>query len=194
MSHKETPGEIFKRALANAARSLAEQPDLEVVFSGDGPSLVGNRAILPHPPRELSGPEATRIRALADQKAFGRIARAVVRDLFMTDDLTDAPDQDAEDDQSEGEDESDSEGEGEGEEQTPQSDASEDGETSERESDSAESQVTEMEDDENAEISEDGLDMTGGDRPARPDIKEPGRHQPASQTFTAETARAIGAE
>ena len=42
MSHKETPGEIFKRALANAARSLAEQPDLEVVFSGDGPSLVSS--------------------------------------------------------------------------------------------------------------------------------------------------------
>ena len=55
MSAKETPGEIFKRALAHAARSLAEQPDLEVVFSGDGPSLVGNRAVLPHPPRELSG-------------------------------------------------------------------------------------------------------------------------------------------
>src|SRR5438270_1705565 len=70
MSHKESPGEIFKRALANAARSLAEQPDLEVVFSGDGPSLVGNRAILPHPPRELSGPEATRIRGLADQMAL----------------------------------------------------------------------------------------------------------------------------
>ncbi len=41
MSQKESPGEVFKRALAHAARSLAEQPDLEVVFSGDGPSLVG---------------------------------------------------------------------------------------------------------------------------------------------------------
>ena len=41
-----------------------------MVFSGDGPSLVGNRAILPHPPRELSGPEATRIRGLADQMAL----------------------------------------------------------------------------------------------------------------------------
>jgi cobaltochelatase CobT len=70
MSAKETPGEIFKRALANAARSLAEQPDLEVVFSGDGPSLVGNRAVLPHPPRELSGPETSRIRGLADQMAL----------------------------------------------------------------------------------------------------------------------------
>src|SRR5258708_9042082 len=70
MSQKESPTEVFKRALAHAARSLAEQPDLEVVFSGDGPALVGHRAVLPHPPRELSGPETTRIRGLADQMAL----------------------------------------------------------------------------------------------------------------------------
>jgi cobaltochelatase CobT len=70
MSQRESPTEIFKRALAHAARSLAEQPDLEVVFSGDGPSLSGHRAVLPHPPRELSGPETTRIRGLADQLAL----------------------------------------------------------------------------------------------------------------------------
>ncbi|HUZ11385.1 MAG TPA: cobaltochelatase subunit CobT [Caulobacteraceae bacterium] len=70
MAHRESPTEIFKRALAHAARSLAEQPDLEVVFSGDGPSLSGHRAVLPHPPRELSGPETTRIRGLADQLAL----------------------------------------------------------------------------------------------------------------------------
>src|SRR5579862_7229729 len=70
MSQKESPTEVFKRALAHAARSLAEQPDLEVVFSGDGPSLTGHRAVLPHPPRELSGPETSRIRGLADQLAL----------------------------------------------------------------------------------------------------------------------------
>src|SRR5258707_1990148 len=70
MSHKETPAEVFKRALSHAVRSLAEQPDLEVVFSGDGPNLTGNRAVLPHPPRELSGPETVRIRGLADQMAL----------------------------------------------------------------------------------------------------------------------------
>src|ERR1700742_2106826 len=67
MSQRETPTEIFKRALAHAARSLAEQPDLEVVFSGDGPSLVGNRATLPHPPRDLNSREAARLRGLPDQ-------------------------------------------------------------------------------------------------------------------------------
>ena len=67
MAHKESPTEVFKRARAHAARSLAEQPDLEVVFSGDGPSLTGHRAVLPHPPRELSGPETSRIRGLASE-------------------------------------------------------------------------------------------------------------------------------
>jgi cobaltochelatase CobT len=71
MSNKaESPTEIFKRALAHATRSLAEQPDLEVTFSGDGPQLNGHHAILPHPPRDLSGKEATRIRGLADQMAL----------------------------------------------------------------------------------------------------------------------------
>ncbi len=69
-SKPESPIEPFKRALAHAARSLAETPDLEVVFSGEGPSLVGNRAVLPHPPRDLNPKEAARIRGLADQMAL----------------------------------------------------------------------------------------------------------------------------
>ncbi len=66
----EAPNEPFKRALAHAARSLAETPDLEVIFSGEAPSLVGKRATLPHPPRDLTGPEAARIRGLADRMAL----------------------------------------------------------------------------------------------------------------------------
>ena len=66
----ESPVEPFKRALANAARSLAEMSDLDVVFSGDGPSLVGNKLILPHPPRDLPPLEAARLRGLADQMAL----------------------------------------------------------------------------------------------------------------------------
>jgi cobaltochelatase CobT len=319
MSQKETPGEIFKRALTGAARSLAEQPDLEVVFSGDGPSLVGNRAILPHPPRELSGPEATRIRgladqmalrvahhddhtharskpssveggqvydaleqarieaiganalagvkanlaavweqsaqrkgmsqvvelsaapladvvglmvrerltgapppaiakalvdslraeieakagvdldrltgALADQKAFARIARAVVRDLFNAEDLSDAPEQDGEDDQNEeGESEASNEGEGEGQEQTPQTDASDDGETSQREAETADSQAVDVEEGEPAEMAEDELDMTEGDRPARPEVKDNGRPEPAYKLFTADHDEVVSAE
>ena len=66
----EAPTEPFKRALAYATRSLAEQPDLEITFGGDGPRLVGNQAVLPHPPRDLSPKEAARIRGLADQMAL----------------------------------------------------------------------------------------------------------------------------
>ncbi len=69
-SKSEAPTEPFKRALAHAARSLAELPDLEVVFSAEGPSLVGHRAVLPHPPRDLQPKEAARIRGLADQMAL----------------------------------------------------------------------------------------------------------------------------
>jgi cobaltochelatase CobT len=318
MSQKESPGEVFKRALAHAARSLAEQPDLEVVFSGDGPSLVGNRAILPHPPRELSGPETSRIRGLADQmalrvahhddgvhakakpkslegaqvydaleqarieaiganalagvrdnlaavleqtaqrkglnhlgdratapiadivalmvrerltgsppppaaqalvdsfrdeieakagpdldrltgavddqKAFARIARTVVRDLSMGDDLSDAPDRDSEEEENqEGEPEA-SEGQGDGEEQAPQSAALDDSEKSHRESETAESEMTEAEDDENAEPSDDEMDLTDGDKPARPNIKDHGLPEPAYKVFTAEHDEVIAAE
>ena len=61
----ESPVEPFKRALAQAARSLAEKPDLEIVYSGEGPQLAGNRAVLPHPPRDLTPADAARIRGLA---------------------------------------------------------------------------------------------------------------------------------
>jgi cobaltochelatase CobT len=66
----ESPLEPFKRALANAARSLAETPDLEIVYSGEGPQLSGKRAVLPHPPRDLTPIDAARIRGLADQMAL----------------------------------------------------------------------------------------------------------------------------
>src|SRR6201996_8602679 len=69
----ESPLEPFKRALVNATRSLAESPDLEIVYSGEGPQLSGNRAVLPHPPRDLTEVDAARIRGLADQMAL-RIA------------------------------------------------------------------------------------------------------------------------
>jgi cobaltochelatase CobT len=319
MSQKETPGESFKRALANAARSLAEQPDLEVVFSGDGPSLQGHKAILPHPPRELSGPETTRIRGLADQmalrvahhddavhgrgkpksaeggqvydaleqarieaiganalagvrenlaavweqaaqrkglnhivdpaaapmadvigllarerltgeppplaarslieamrgeieakagasldrlldaiedqKAFGRIARSVCRDLSMGDDLSDAPDQDTqEDEDQDGEAEASSEGESQEEQPSPSSDSSDDGEKSARESESAESQVTAAEDDESADKLDEDIEMSEGDKPARPEIKDHGRPEPAYKVFTTAHDEIIHAE
>jgi cobaltochelatase CobT len=69
-NNTENPTEIFKRALTTTARSLAESPDLEVTFSGEGPKLTGKHAVLPYPPRDLSVRETTRIRGLADQMAL----------------------------------------------------------------------------------------------------------------------------
>ena len=60
MSKADTPVEVFKRALAHATRSLAEQPDLEVSFASDGPRLSGKIAVLPHPPRDMSDRDGTR--------------------------------------------------------------------------------------------------------------------------------------
>ena len=318
MAQRETPGEVFKRALANAARSLAEQPDLEVVFSGDGPQLTGHRAVLPHPPRELSGPEAMRIRGLADQmalrvahhddkvharakpksvegaevndaleqarieaiganalmgvkdnlgavlefaaqrkglarvfdpatapmadivslmvrerltgeppppsakalvdafrgeieakaggdldrltgavedqKAFARIARTVIRDLSMGDDLSDAPDQDAEEeDDPDGEGEGSEDGEGQ-EDDSPQSSSMEDRDKSRSESDDADAEASETEEDPNAEPSEDELDVSDGDKPARPDFKDKGRPEPLYKIFTGAHDEIVSAE
>src|SRR5205085_9847364 len=66
----ESPLEPFKRALANAARSLAETPDLEIVYSGEGPQLSQGRAVLPHPPRDMTAADAARLRGFADQMAL----------------------------------------------------------------------------------------------------------------------------
>src|SRR5690554_5916821 len=66
----ESPAEVFKRAVAHAARALAEQPDLEVAFGSDGPRLAGQHLTLPTPPRDPSGPEAQALRGQADRMAL----------------------------------------------------------------------------------------------------------------------------
>ena len=70
MASAETPAEIFKRALAHAARALAEQSELEVTFGSDGPKLVGGVLTLPHPPRDPAGPESAALRGQADRLAL----------------------------------------------------------------------------------------------------------------------------
>ncbi len=66
----DTPTETFKRALAHAARALAEQDELEVVFASDGPRLSNGVLTLPHPPRDPSGPESAALRGQADRLAL----------------------------------------------------------------------------------------------------------------------------
>ena len=66
----DTPAEVFKRALAHAARALAEQSELEVAFGSDGPRLSNGVLTLPHPPRDPSGPESATLRGQADRLAL----------------------------------------------------------------------------------------------------------------------------
>ena len=66
----DTPADIFKRALAHAARALAEQSELEVVFGSDGPKLSNGVLTLPHPPRDPGAPETATLRGQADRLAL----------------------------------------------------------------------------------------------------------------------------
>jgi cobaltochelatase CobT len=133
-----------------------------------------------------AGPDLDRLTgSVEDQKAFARIARAIVRDMELGDDLSDAPDQDAQDEESQdGEAEASNDGEGEGEDQSPQSATLDDSEKSHRESETAESTLTETDEDENAEPSDDELETGDGDRPARPDLKDSGKAEPAYKVYT----------
>lgn len=70
MAAAETPVETFKRALANAARALAEQAELEVTFGSDGPRLSNGVLTLPHPPRDPGAPESATLRGQADRLAL----------------------------------------------------------------------------------------------------------------------------
>jgi cobaltochelatase CobT len=71
MSQKETPNEIFRRALAQSTRALAgAEGELEVAFGAEGPSLTPGRIVLPHPPRTISAGDAERIRGQADALAL----------------------------------------------------------------------------------------------------------------------------
>jgi|SRR5215217_448576 len=319
MSKPESPTEPFKRALAHAARSLAEMADLEVVFSGDGPSLSGNRAVLPHPPRDLNSREASRIRGLADQMAlrlahhdsaayargrpaspqgqaifeaveqarieaiganalggvranlktvleqtiekkglaritdraavpmadvlslmvrerltgdlppdgakavvdmfreeieakaggdldkliasigdqaaFGKNVRVILRDLDLGDAEIDAQ-EDSQDDGEEDQEQtqSDEADDGDGDGQTPEGTSMEDSESSDQDGQEGEEQLTEAEEDENAEMSDEAPEMGDGAKPARPEVKDNGKPEPAYRIFTTAHDEMVGAE
>ncbi|WP_426027141.1 cobaltochelatase subunit CobT [Brevundimonas sp. TWP2-3-4b2] len=70
MASADTPADIFKRALAHAARALAEQSELEVVFGSDGPKLSNGVLTLPHPAREPGASGNATLRGQADRLAL----------------------------------------------------------------------------------------------------------------------------
>jgi cobaltochelatase CobT len=68
----ENPTEPFKRAVAIAVRSLAGEPDLEVNFSAEPPTLKGLKAKLPLPSRNLPPNEVAVVRGAGDAYALRR--------------------------------------------------------------------------------------------------------------------------
>src|SRR3954464_10884513 len=66
----ENPSEPFKRAVSVAVRSLAGEPELEVNFSSEPPSLKGLKARLPAPTRTLPAHEVALVRGIGDAYAL----------------------------------------------------------------------------------------------------------------------------
>ncbi|WP_332698356.1 cobaltochelatase subunit CobT [Bosea sp. (in: a-proteobacteria)] len=67
---KEAPAEPLKRAVAGAMKAIARKPEMEIVFAADKPSLVGERARLPEPPRKLTAQDVAILRGHADSMAL----------------------------------------------------------------------------------------------------------------------------
>ncbi len=63
---KESPVEPFKRALTFAARTIAEDPELQVTFGAEAPGVRGDTIRLPQPSRDMQAGEVSRLRGLSD--------------------------------------------------------------------------------------------------------------------------------
>jgi cobaltochelatase CobT len=70
MAKPESPSEPFKRAVTVAVRSLAAEPELEVNFTSEPPSLKGLKARLPSPHRNLSAHDIALVRGTGDAYAL----------------------------------------------------------------------------------------------------------------------------
>ncbi|MDE2466954.1 MAG: cobaltochelatase subunit CobT [Alphaproteobacteria bacterium] len=70
MANSDNPVEPFKRAVAAAVRSLAGEPEMDVSFGAEPPSLRGNRARLPLPSRNLPPDEIAIVRGAGDAYAL----------------------------------------------------------------------------------------------------------------------------
>jgi cobaltochelatase CobT len=66
----DNPIEPFKRAVGAAMRALAGEPELEVSYSAEPPSLSGKKARLPLPSRNLPAGEVAMVRGAGDACAL----------------------------------------------------------------------------------------------------------------------------
>ena len=62
----EHPVEVFKRSTAACVRAMSGEPELEVSYGAETPSMAGERVRLPLPPRDLDPREVAKVRGEAD--------------------------------------------------------------------------------------------------------------------------------
>ncbi len=62
--------ETFEQALAATTRALAEEKDLEVTFTADHPTLIGNEARILHLPHKVTAKDVAEARGCADALAL----------------------------------------------------------------------------------------------------------------------------
>ena len=62
----ESPLDRFKQVLTGASRAIAREPELEVSWTADAPTLQGNAMRVPMPPRALPREQAMEARGFAD--------------------------------------------------------------------------------------------------------------------------------
>ena len=72
MSQSDNPADPFKKALADATRVMADDPELNVVFSVDPPGLAGEQMRLPQVSRRMTRDEILLARGTADAFALRR--------------------------------------------------------------------------------------------------------------------------
>jgi cobaltochelatase CobT len=67
---KDSPSAEFKRVLTVAMKTIAEDPELSVVFGNEQPSLAGNRARLPQISNDLKPSDIAIVRGMSDSFAL----------------------------------------------------------------------------------------------------------------------------
>ncbi|MEM9524754.1 MAG: cobaltochelatase subunit CobT, partial [Pseudomonadota bacterium] len=72
VSNPDNPAESFKKALAEATRVLADDPDLDVTYSVDPPGMTEERVRLPQISRRMTREEVLLARGTADAFALRR--------------------------------------------------------------------------------------------------------------------------
>jgi cobaltochelatase CobT len=70
MSEGEPPIESFKRAVAACFRAVADDAEVDVAFTAEPPGVLGKRARLPFPSRNLPREEVAQVRGEADALAL----------------------------------------------------------------------------------------------------------------------------